>query len=97
MKRKLILCFIIAVGSLLYSQPKLMKENDANVFNITYNLDGGENNPKNVHSIESGKEFVLYDPFKAGYRFAGWYVKWWSVVSPEYYLDRYDKCEDRGT
>lgn len=90
MKRKLILCFIIAVGSLLYSQPKLMKENDANVFNITYNLDGGENNPKNVHSIESGKEFVLYDPFKAGYRFAGWYVKSGHIN----YLDGYDRCED---
>ena len=94
MKRKLILCFIIAVGSLLYSQPKLMKENDVNVFNITYNLDGGENNPKNVHSIESGKEFVLYDPFKAGYRFAGWYVRWGAVINPDYYLDRYWSCDD---
>ena len=94
MKIKLILCCILAIGSFLYSQPKIMKENEENVFNVTYNLDGGENNPKNVHSIESGKEFILYEPFKAGYRFAGWYVKWWSVVNPDYYLDRYDKCED---
>ena len=43
------------------------------VYTITYNLDGGTNDPSNpsTYTVEDA-EIVLADPSKAGYDFAGW-------------------------
>lgn len=42
---------------------------------ITYELDGGENSPLNpVTYVKSTNTIKLYDPYKLGYKFNGWYV-----------------------
>ncbi len=46
---------------------------DAIVYNITYELNGGENDPANpvTYTVNSGT-IILADPTKAGYYFLGW-------------------------
>ena len=45
-----------------------------NEFYITYNLDGGTNNPKNVEKFSADVTVLLYSPTKTGYDFEGWYT-----------------------
>lgn len=40
---------------------------------ITYNLNGGQNNPQNVYYFKSGDTVVIYDPVREGYTFGGWF------------------------
>lgn len=42
------------------------------VFNIVYNLDGGENHPTNPATYTGGTSVVLQDPTRCGYDFGGW-------------------------
>lgn len=41
-------------------------------YSITYNLNGGINNPKNVDSYTINDNLTLYAPTKEGYAFKGW-------------------------
>ncbi len=41
---------------------------------ITYVLNGGKNNPKNVAGYTAEEGMTLYSPTKTGYTFAGWYT-----------------------
>lgn len=42
---------------------------------ITYELDGGSNNPENPITYTMSENTIkLKDPYKLGYKFAGWYV-----------------------
>lgn len=41
-------------------------------YNITYELDGGEQNPENAEVIAFGQEIPLKEPIKEGYSFLGW-------------------------
>lgn len=43
-------------------------------YNITYELDGGQNNPSNPISFDCTDTIELLDPSKDGYTFAGWYT-----------------------
>lgn len=40
---------------------------------ITYVLDGGENDIRNIGGYRDGDSFTFYDATKAGYSFEGWY------------------------
>ena len=42
-------------------------------YSITYELDGGTNNPDNVLYFKPSDEITLLDPTKKGYDFLGWY------------------------
>ena len=53
----------------LYAQWKL------NTYAIRYELDGGENNAKNVSSYNVTKDAALKNPTKTGYTFGGWYTE----------------------
>ena len=44
-----------------------------NAYTITYELNGGVNNPKNKFSFTEDEMVALREPTKAGYKFAGWY------------------------
>ena len=44
------------------------------VFNITYVLDGGENNEANPSTYTLGESFDLLDPAREGYTFQGWFT-----------------------
>lgn len=44
------------------------------VYDITYYLNGGENNPANVDTYTTGEGLVLAAPSKLGYSFKGWYT-----------------------
>ena len=46
---------------------------DLATFQINYNLDGGENNSKNVSSYNVNSVIALYNPIKVGHIFEGWY------------------------
>ena len=46
----------------------------ANTYFITYNLNGGSNNSKNVYVRQYGKAVTLYAPTRTGYTFGGWYT-----------------------
>ena len=41
--------------------------------NITYHLNGGENNPNNPTVVYDGRTYNLEDPTRVGYTFEGWY------------------------
>ena len=43
-----------------------------NYFTITYDVDGGTNNPGNVNSFDIDHEITLYNPTKEWYEFDGW-------------------------
>lgn len=43
------------------------------VYNMIYNLNGGENNSKNPSTYTTDAEVRLYNPTKDGYDFSGWY------------------------
>lgn len=43
-------------------------------FNITYELNGGENHPNNPTSFSSDQIIELFDPTKTGHEFLGWYI-----------------------
>lgn len=43
------------------------------VYNMIYNLNGGENNAKNPGTYTTDAEVRLYDPTRNGYDFGGWY------------------------
>ncbi|MBQ2937424.1 MAG: InlB B-repeat-containing protein [Clostridia bacterium] len=45
----------------------------ANEYNITYELNGGENNAENPKTYTYGIETVLKDPTRLGHTFEGWY------------------------
>ena len=45
-----------------------------NTYKITYNLNGGTNNSKNVATRKYGKAVTLYNPTRTGYTFGGWYT-----------------------
>ena len=45
-----------------------------NEFYITYNLNGGTNNSKNVEKFSADGIVLLYPPTKTGYDFEGWYT-----------------------
>jgi uncharacterized repeat protein (TIGR02543 family) len=42
-------------------------------YSITYNLNGGTNNTKNLSAYNSTQTVTLKNPVKEGYTFAGWY------------------------
>lgn len=42
--------------------------------NITYYLNGGENDPANVDTYVTGEGLILATPSKSGYEFMGWYT-----------------------
>lgn len=42
-------------------------------YEITYNLDGGQNNPDNPEKLDNAKVTRLLEPTKEGYHFLGWY------------------------
>ena len=44
-------------------------------YNITYELDGGTNHPKNTSTYTKGIEFMLYNPSKDNHTFEGWYLE----------------------
>ena len=44
-----------------------------NAHKITYELDGGVNNPQNLFSFTEEDTVTLKNPTKNGYKFAGWY------------------------
>lgn len=44
------------------------------VYDITYYLNGGENDPANVDTYTTGEGLVLAAPSKMGYAFKGWYT-----------------------
>ena len=44
------------------------------VYNITYDLDGGINSPDNPSTYVYGDRIELCDPTKEGYIFEGWYI-----------------------
>ena len=43
-------------------------------YTITYNLDGGTNNPNNPTGFNEGDKVTLLEPTKTGYDFDGWYT-----------------------
>ena len=43
-------------------------------YSITYDLDGGENNPNNPIGFNDGDTITLLEPTKLGYDFGGWYT-----------------------
>ena len=45
----------------------------AQTSSITYNLNGGTNNPANTNTYVEGVGLTFSDPTKTGYTFAGWY------------------------
>lgn len=46
----------------------------ANAYNLTYDLDGGVNNGKNIATFTAGatSQITLYNPTRSGYVFTGW-------------------------
>lgn len=45
------------------------------VFNITYELNGGDHNPRNPDTYTPDERVVLYAPSREGFDFAGWYLE----------------------
>ena len=43
-------------------------------YKVTYELNGGTNNPKNLDSYTYFNDLILYDPTREGYQFDGWYI-----------------------
>ena len=58
---------IVTVNTTLYAKWT------ANVYNITYNLDGGTNDPANTATYTYATGLTLQNPTKTGYTFGGWY------------------------
>lgn len=44
-------------------------------YNVTYNLDGGTNNSKNISKYTVLTDFEFKEPTKKGYQFLGWYTQ----------------------
>ena len=42
-------------------------------YSVTYELNGGKNNPGNISTFDESTHFKLLDPTKDGYIFKGWY------------------------
>lgn len=61
---------------------------------IFYILNGGTNNDKNISYISFDKEFVLYEPVKAGYNFRGWSYDGKDVNSIIYDTDKVTNSEE---
>ena len=49
-------------------------EDNPEVYEIAYELDGGENHPENPTSYIEGEDVFLNEPKKDGYWFKGWYL-----------------------
>ena len=49
-------------------------DGDEEIYDITYNLDGGVNSPDNPSTYVYGDKIELCDPTKDGYIFEGWYI-----------------------
>ena len=45
-----------------------------NIYNITYDLNGGTNNVNNPNTYQVGNTYVLQDPTKGTVEFLGWYL-----------------------
>lgn len=45
-----------------------------NIYNITYDLNGGTNNVNNPNTYQVGNTYVLQDPTKGSVEFLGWYL-----------------------
>ena len=58
-----------------YNVELYAKWSDANVFDIIYELDNGENHAGNPSSYTVEDEIVLGDATKLGYSFDGWYLE----------------------
>ncbi len=60
------------VFDILGSEDEL-EEHETGMYKITYELNGGINNPQNPATYNYGDGFYLKDPSKQGYSFDGWY------------------------
>lgn len=63
--------FIARIGS-VYSF-LIIDDKDLIVYNMTYELDGGENNHENPLTYKEDDSLTLYKPAKLGHTFLGWY------------------------
>ena len=67
-----VLCIAICVVAVTFSVTYI--SDDGEEFSITYELNGGENDPSNPSSYISGNGTTLKSPVKDGYVFSGWYL-----------------------
>ena len=63
------------------SQEETSSEEAPTEYSITYELDGGTNDPSNPSSYVKGSEFPLASPTKTGYEFVGWYDRNGRVIA----------------
>lgn len=64
---------IIEIGNNEIDNKVLYGKFEPKVYNMIYNLDGGENNVKNPSTYTTDAEVKLYVPTRNGYDFGGWY------------------------
>lgn len=74
MKKILILFSALFIGVAAgYSQPILKSIDEPTEFRLTYELNGGENDPSNKNKYAENSVVKLNKPTKKGYEFKGWY------------------------